>query len=197
MAENTRKKYRKIDPNIWNDERFNQLSDDGKLAFFFLLTHPHMTSIGAMRGTLSGLSIELGWTPERLCESLSLTLTERMVVYNKKASLIWLPNSLKYNAPDNPNVVKAWAKILKNLPECDEKYELYQLIKELLKGFSKGFSKAFAESFAKGYGNTGNKEQGTRSPPKSIPPQDEEIIDTGFNLEKETGEIVDFVGGGF
>lgn len=32
--------YRKIDPRIWNDERFRVLTDSGKLAFLFVLTHP-------------------------------------------------------------------------------------------------------------------------------------------------------------
>lgn len=54
-------KYRKIDPRIWNDEKFRNLSDKGKLFFLFVLTHPHMTSLGGMRTTLAGLAQELGW----------------------------------------------------------------------------------------------------------------------------------------
>ena len=42
-------RYRKIDPRVWNDEKFVSFSDDGKLAFLFVLTHPSMTAIGAMR----------------------------------------------------------------------------------------------------------------------------------------------------
>ena len=35
-------KYRKISPCIWNDAKVRELSDKGKLALLFLLTHPHM-----------------------------------------------------------------------------------------------------------------------------------------------------------
>jgi len=49
-------RYRKVDPRIWNDAKFRSLDDQGKLAFFFLLTHPHMTAIGAMRASIPGLS---------------------------------------------------------------------------------------------------------------------------------------------
>ena len=45
-------KYRKVDPKIWNDEKFRELSDSAKLLFLFLLTHPHMTPLGAMRATV-------------------------------------------------------------------------------------------------------------------------------------------------
>ena len=52
-------RYRKIDPRIWNDEAFRALSDRGKLVFLFILTHPHMTSLGAMRASTLGLAAEL------------------------------------------------------------------------------------------------------------------------------------------
>ena len=38
-------RYRKIDTRTWNDQKFNELSDYGKLVFFLLLSHPHLTSI--------------------------------------------------------------------------------------------------------------------------------------------------------
>ena len=59
-------RYRKIETRIWNDQKFNELSDDGKLLLLMLLTHPHLTSIGAMRATLPGLASELHWSLERL-----------------------------------------------------------------------------------------------------------------------------------
>ena len=43
-------KYRKISPCIWNDAKVRELSDKGKLAPLFLLTHPHMTPLGAIPG---------------------------------------------------------------------------------------------------------------------------------------------------
>ena len=57
--------YRKIDIRIWNDKKFNQLSDDGKLVFFQLLTHPNLLPIGAMRGSMSGLAWDLKWPLDR------------------------------------------------------------------------------------------------------------------------------------
>ena len=54
-------RYRKIDPRFWGDEKVRQLSDDAKLVFLNILTHPHLTSVGAMRATVPGLAAEMRW----------------------------------------------------------------------------------------------------------------------------------------
>ena len=41
-------RYRKIDVRMWNDAKVAKLSDEGKLIFFFLLTAPQTTMIGAI-----------------------------------------------------------------------------------------------------------------------------------------------------
>lgn len=123
-------KYRKVETRIWNDERFRKLSDSGKLLFLFLLTHPYLTSLGAMRATIPGLSAELGW-PETHCretfaELMSESCGRSLVGFDEQASFIGLPNFLKYNSPENPNVVKSWSKSLELLPECSFKNQLIE-----------------------------------------------------------------------
>src|SRR5262245_45064461 len=98
-------RYRKIDTRTWNDSKFNHLSDDGKLEFFLLLTHPHLLPIGAMRGTILGLASEIHWPVERFQNGFYEMLNNNMVKYDEQAALIWLPNFVKYNIPTSPNVV--------------------------------------------------------------------------------------------
>jgi hypothetical protein len=118
-------KYRKIDPRIWNDEKFRRLSDQGKLVFFFLLTHPHMTAIGAMRATSEGLAAELKWPADVMRDAMSDAISKGMVDANTEASYIGLPNFLRYNEPEGPNsVMKAWRSALDLIPECPEKRRL-------------------------------------------------------------------------
>lgn len=123
-------KYRKVETRIWNDERFRKLSDSGKLLFLFLLTHPHLTSLGAMRATIPGLSAELGWPENRCRETFAELMSEScgrsLVGFDEQASFIGLPNFLKYNSPENPNVVKSWSKSLEMLPECPFKEQLIE-----------------------------------------------------------------------
>lgn len=158
-------RYRKIDTRIWNDEKFRDLSDAGQLAFLFVLTHPSMTALGAMRATIPGLAAEKGWTTEAFGKAFGEALAKGMVEHEEKASCVALPNFLRYNPPENPNVVKAWASSLDLIPEGGLKTLTMQRAKAFLKGKTKAFAealpKAFAEAFAEGA-------------PKGMPKQEQE-----------------------
>jgi len=133
-------RYRKVDTKIWADEKFRAFSDDGKLAFLFVLTHPHLTALGAMRGTLNGLAAELGWTPKRFQTAIALAIQCGMIEVNEQASYIALPNFLRYNAPEGPNsVTKAWVAALESLPECPEKRDLIWRCRKYLDTRSREF----------------------------------------------------------
>src|ERR1700712_4610425 len=100
-------RYRKVDSRIWNDAKFRELSDKGKLAFFMLLTHPSMTALGGMRTTISGLAEEIGWPPEAFREAFQEVSRKGMAKHDEKACLMVLPNFLRYNRPESPNVIRA------------------------------------------------------------------------------------------
>lgn len=142
-------KYRKVDPRIWNDSKFMGLSDFGKLALFFVLTHPNMTAVGAMRHTVPGMAAELGWTTEAFREAFGEALKKGIIKHDEKASFVWLPNFIKYNPPESPNVVKAWFSALDLLPECGMRNELIQHVRDFLKGLKKAFREGFGESLPK------------------------------------------------
>lgn len=139
-------KYRKIDPVIWNDKKFNSLSVPGKLAFIFILTHPHMTSVGAMRSSLIGLSAELFGVSEKAFRE---AFDKGMLKADEDACFIWAPKFLKYNHPESPNVVKAWPNALDLLPECGMKDELIIHLKGFLEGLHEGFIEGFLKAFGK------------------------------------------------
>jgi len=142
-------KYRKIDSRIWNDQKFRDLSDQGKLVFFFLLTHPYMTALGAMRSTIPGLAAELGWTEKAFREAFLEISNKGMSKHDSESCFLWMPNFLKYNKPESPNVVKAWLSSLDLLPECNMKQELIQEVKGFTEGLPESFNKALPEVFAK------------------------------------------------
>jgi uncharacterized phage protein (TIGR02220 family) len=177
-------KYRKVSPVIWQDERFRTFTDDGKLAFRFLLTHPAMTSVGAMRGTVAGLAAELGWPPRRLARALAPALDAAMVEINADAAFVALPRFLRHNPPDNPNVAKAWVTVIgEYLPECPERTALVERRRATLDGaFLTAFDQVFAEAFPKGLPEpfaeplgepsaNGMPIQGTRSKEQGTTPQ--------------------------
>lgn len=146
-------RYRKVDTRIWNDAKFNALSERAKLVFFYELTHPNLTMLGAMRATLPGLAAELGMPTEAFAEAFREVLAKGMAKHDEKASFFWLPNFLRYNKPESPNVVKSWLEAFDLLPECPMKAELFQQLKDFMEGLTKGFQEAFAEAFAKAMPN--------------------------------------------
>jgi hypothetical protein len=141
-------RYRKVDPRIWNDEKFSALSDAGKLAFLYVLTHPNLTAIGAMRATLDGLAAERGWSLKRLRKALAPALANRMIEVNERASYIGLPHFLKYNEPEAPNSVKAWRSAFDLIPECAEKRALVQRCRAYLDSKSPAFRDAMPDAIA-------------------------------------------------
>jgi len=145
-------KYRKVSPVIWQDEKFRAFTDDGKLAFLFLLTHPALTLVGAMRGTLAGLAAELGWPPRRLDRALAPAIKAGMVEINLAVPFIGLPKFLRHNPPDNPNVVKSWVRVtVEHLPECPERDALITRCRAALTGaFLDAFDHALQEAFPQG-----------------------------------------------
>ncbi len=142
-------RYRKVSSAFWNDAGVLRLSDRGKLAFLFVLTHPNMTSLGMMRATMSGLAEELGWEAEAFREAFGEAFREGMVEASTEAPLIALPNFLKHNKPESPNVVKSWERILPELPECELKTQQMQRVKAFTEALPKAFREALPKAFAK------------------------------------------------
>jgi hypothetical protein len=77
-----------------------------------------MTSLGAFRGTVNGMGIELGIEQKDLKQVFDQLFRKSLVKVDERAFLWWCPNFLKYNSPENPNVVKGWFQALEMLPEC-------------------------------------------------------------------------------
>ncbi|RYH30185.1 MAG: hypothetical protein EON54_22015, partial [Alcaligenaceae bacterium] len=186
-------RYRKIDQRIWNDQKFRALGDAAKLVFFMLLTHPSMTMLGAMRGTASGLAEEVGWTPEAFREAFAEVLQQGMAEQDLKAHLIALPNFLKYNKPESPNVVKAWSSALDLLPECLLKARIVARCKGFAEGMSEAFREALPEAFVMttSYQEQEQKQKHNYSAPTGAggPPPDPLLSTAGERWLKDATQI--------
>ena len=152
-------RYVKVYTSIWLDRRFRELSPDGKLAFLHLLTCPGMTALGAMKASVAGLADEVGIGQDGFHEVFHKGFQEGgqassgkcvdaslcLAIYDPEARCVYLPNYLKFQTPQSPNVVTSWVKALDFIPECG----LKTLAVQRAWHFAKGFGKAFEETFRK------------------------------------------------
>ncbi len=125
-------RYRRVEVMIWNDERFRLLSDDAKLTFLFILTHPAMTSTGLMRHTIAGLAEELQWERQRFSVAVK-SIPKSMLQIDSQSSCFLLPNFLKHNPPSNPKMIQGWSVAIDGIPECALRQKAARLMLDALK----------------------------------------------------------------
>jgi hypothetical protein len=102
-----------------------------------------------MRGTVAGLASEIPETisPEGYAKGFEEGLREGLWEASTEAPLIAVPNFLKHNKPESPNVVRSWAAIVDTLPECSLRDIHFQRVKAFAEGLGKGFREALPEAF--------------------------------------------------
>lgn len=141
-------RYRKISVAIWNDEKFREASPECKLVFLCVLTHPLMTSFGAMRGSEGSIRDELQIPAEGFTKGYREALAKGFLKADPKACLIVVPKFLKHNQPDSPNVIRSWFALMDNLPSCALLTQYLQQVKGYTEGYGEGFLKAFREGYS-------------------------------------------------
>jgi hypothetical protein len=146
-------RYRTLDVRLWGDVKFRALSPiqpSGKALFLYLLTNPNTTTIpGLYRAGAAGMAEELGWTTEGFLEAFREVLDQGLVKADLNSRVIFIPNAIKYNKPQSPNVIKSWAAHWDEIPECDLKDIAYQTLKSFVEGLDHSFIKAFNEAIGK------------------------------------------------
>jgi len=141
--------YRKIDVSIWNDGDFSSMKLQGKMAFIFLVTHPNMTGIGAMRATLPGLSAELGISQKEFSEVFSSGLA----IFDASESCVFVPNFIKYQGCESLNVLKSWVNQIQFIPHGKTKDMAVSLLYAYVEGKTEAFRLAFDDAYMKAYGH--------------------------------------------
>jgi hypothetical protein len=189
--------YRKIDVRIWNDAKVIALSNNGRLIFLFLITHPQMTALGAMRATTQGLAAELQMDLETFTKAFDEVLSQGLAKHDRRACCIWLPNFLRYQSAESPNVLRNWSKQVEYIPECDLKTQAIAGVRAYAEGLSEGFRKAFKEAFPKDIPESvsskqkaviPSQESGALAKEKILRASNSTKRGSANNLAEETGE---------
>jgi|ERR1035437_7014825 hypothetical protein len=143
-------RYRKIETRMWADSRFRELSSpgpSGKYLLIFLLTGPQTNNIpGLCRAGEMALAEELEWSAEAFQEAFGELSRKGLAEADWKAHVVWVPNAIKYNQPESPNVVKSWRHAWDEIPECPLKSIAHKRLKAFMEDLGQAFAKAFAEA---------------------------------------------------
>src|SRR5438876_4827162 len=105
-------RHRKIDVRMWGDAKFRTLSPSSPSAQFlwlYLLTGPHTTSLpGLCVVGEAALAEALQWELKDFRKAFSEVSEKGMAKADFSSRVLFIPNAIKYNQPENPNVVRGW-----------------------------------------------------------------------------------------
>ncbi len=162
-------RYRKVEVRTWGDEKFRRLTPIppcGQGLWLFLITSPHTGPIpGLFRAGRAAMAEELGWELEDFQEAFQEAFREGMVEADFKARVVWVPNAIRHNKPESPNVVRSWAAEFDLIPECPLKWKALEALKASIHAIGEAYAKAFDETFRKPSG---------KPLPKTSPNQEQE-----------------------
>lgn len=140
-------RHRKIDVRIWGDQKFRNLSAPQPCAqwlWVYLMTGPHTTSVpGISHIGEAALAEALGWSRKAFRVAFNELARQKMVFADWDARVIWIPNSIRYNSPESPNVVISWHTVWDEIPECDIKKQAYEHIAAFLNECGEAFARAW------------------------------------------------------
>lgn len=146
-------RFRKVDVRLWGDEKVRRLSrpgPNGRDCWLYLLTARESTALpGAIPAGAAALAETLKWPMEGFLEAFAEVYREGLAKADWDAGLVWIPKSIRYNPPESPNVVIAWARAFDELPDSWLKPEIFQAVERSLEAFGEGFREAFRKSFGK------------------------------------------------
>ncbi len=138
-------RYFRVAVKFWTDEKSSLWNDDIRLLALYLLTCPHRTTEGIFRLPKSYVLGDLRWSQRRLSPAWKFLLSAGFLQYDEKAKIVLLTHALRYQAPENPNQMKAARKSFETLPETVLRSEFLRLAKQLAPAFYELLTKPLGE----------------------------------------------------
>lgn len=157
-------RYSKVSRRKWGDERVCRLSfpkANGFTVWDRLLTGPELSNVpGLFAARESGLAEALGWELKAFRDAFSEVSREGLAEADWKVGLVWVPNAIRHNEPESPNVILSWENTLAELPDCALKTKAFGELEAWAKSKGESWYKALAKSMPKSSGKAmANQEQ--------------------------------------
>lgn len=134
-----RETYYRVGSSIWREFR----ADDDRTAALYLLTCQHRTTEGLFYMPLGYAAADLDWKQRRVDQAFGNVFRHGLAEYDFDARCCLIPKALKWQAPANPNQVKAAVKRLVGVPPT----VLFPRFYGLAQRFAEPFAERLAERF--------------------------------------------------
>ncbi|MEN6337363.1 MAG: hypothetical protein ABFE01_24165, partial [Phycisphaerales bacterium] len=162
------------------DAKYRALSGpqpNGKSLWERLLYGSHTLSLpGLSVAGEAQLAEGLGWTLKGFREAFAEVSGKAMAKADWGARVVWVPNAIKYNPPESPNVVRSWGKLFNMVPECALKAEAYAQLKAFIEALGEGYAKAFREAFGEDYAESLSPSPSPSPSPTPTPPASDDAV---------------------
>lgn len=143
-------KYRKVNPQRWNEPRVRALSKpqpNGLSLYWFLKTGPQTGIIpGLYEARAGGLADYLGWPLEAFHEAFQEAIRQGLAKACWEAGLVFVPDAVEDDPPQSVNAATAWGVACSELPDCELKTEGFRHVLAYLEGKNQVFAEAFAKA---------------------------------------------------
>jgi hypothetical protein len=148
--------YRKVSPGLWEDAKFKSwgpVPRSPHTLLLWLLTGPTLRSLPGIAPVGRSSMIErIKWPEAEFDKCMAVLVKDRIVIVDYEAPILWLPNAIRYNAPNSSKNVAAWGSQWRDVPECELKDAIWRHLLACCEFFDKTKSKSgdsFVTAFRK------------------------------------------------
>jgi hypothetical protein len=103
---------------LWCHPAFVSLSEGEKLLAFYLLTGPQTNRLGLYRFSIATAAEDLHTVPATIKKRLVAVSEAFGWMFDATARILYIPSWLKWNPPENPNVLKGNLRDLNDITPC-------------------------------------------------------------------------------
>jgi uncharacterized phage protein (TIGR02220 family) len=109
--------FRKIHTSFWSDTFIQDLDNDHKLFYLYLLTNEKTKQCGIYEISKKHISFDLGYSIDRVSKLLKYFIDNNRIMYNDSTKEIALRNWAKFNGSTSPKVISCIKSELLNVKD--------------------------------------------------------------------------------
>jgi hypothetical protein len=145
-------RYRKIDPRVWDDESFMELSKDAKLVAFYMIT-AQSNRCGIFRFSPALGAEHCGMDFDTYRIAMGQVLEKLGWKYDAVRRVLYIPTWFKYNEAQNAKHLAGCLRDVHDVPKTDLLKLFWENKRHIFEGYRETFD-AIADTYAHTYANT-------------------------------------------